>query len=744
MNNRPHNTLNNQLNMISLFTGAGGLDIGFEQVGFTSLFASDIMPQAETTYTKNSPNTPFIKGDIRLLSNNDILKIIGNKKVDVIIGGPPCQGFSNMGNKNSADPRNYLFENYVRIVNCVQPKCFLFENVKGLYTMFEGRFFEKVVNSFLNIGYNIYYSLIDSSDYGVPQKRERIIIFGTKINRPFLFPQPDNKSFKNLKSYVNVGDAINDLIDKDDSFPNHISLNHNETVVRRYQLIPEGGKLPQPEYLPIEIRRKNFGNTYTRLHRDLVSSTIVPGNNALPIHPTLNRSLTPREAARIQTFPDTYLFVGDRRSQCILVGNAVPPLLAAKLANAVKNHIQGRMYNGISPQGMARVGTLFSRNIVKSMNNNSRANLKCVDLFSGVGGFTQGLESAGLECVLGVDNDKYAVEAYKRNHSHECLQLDLSLEKNQVVIVEKIINEKVNLVVGGPPCQGFSIFGNRRFVNTRNHDLKNDKRNNLVFAFANIVVKSGVEWFIMENVPGILSAHGGSYVDEIKKFFLEHGYKTEDKVINAANYGAPQLRKRFILFGTKTSLMIPFPKPKFFENPESWQHAYRTVGEVLNDLSDEATLGKYKNHIAPSHSPIIAERFSYIKEGEKLDVDKLPNHLKNGTKTGKPISNYSHVFKRLHRNKPSGTIVPGHNALPVHPTLNRTLTIREAARIQTFPDSYEFVGPIINQCLQVGNAFPCIVAQMFGERLRTIINMGWNTKTTTNYAKYSMLEEEQI
>ena len=131
------------------------------------------------------------------------------------------------------------------------------------------------------------------------------------------------------------------MIKKDEKFPNHIALNHNDIVVRRYELIPEGGKLPKPENLPIEIRRKNFGNTYTRLHRKEVASTIVPGNNALPVHPVLHRSLTPREAARIQTFPDYFIFRGDRRSQCILVGNAVPPLLAAKLAQSVYDFING-------------------------------------------------------------------------------------------------------------------------------------------------------------------------------------------------------------------------------------------------------------------------------------------------------------------------------------------------------------------------------------------------------------------
>lgn len=733
--------MNNKHYYISLFTGAGGLDIGFKEAGFKGLLASDIMPQARDSYSLNFPDEPYLLEDIRKLSISDIKKYIGSKSVDVIIGGPPCQGFSNMGNKNSADPRNMLFESYVKIVDAIRPKCFVFENVKGLFTMFEGRYFEQVVNAFMAIGYNLHYSILDTSNYGVPQKRERIFIVGTTSEGQFLFPEHSCSSYGKIKAFKNVGEAINDLVDKGEEFPNHIPLNHSDIVIRRYQLIPEGGKLPKPEELPEDIRRKNFGNTYTRLHRKEVSSTIVPGNNALPVHPILNRSLTPREGARIQTFPDTYVFSGDRRSQCIQVGNAVPPLMAAKIADCVRHFIEGDSYCGIMPDKSFYAKKDLGVSLRKERKS-MRATLKFGDLFCGAGGFTQGLEQAGLECVLGAEFNDYAVEAYCKNFSHECLQIDLSTEENQILVAEKLKEAKVDLVVGGPPCQGFSIFGNRRFVNTKNHDLTKDQRNNLVYAFANIVVRSETPWFIMENVPGILSAHNGEYVNTIEQYFKEHGYRTEHRVINAADYGAPQLRRRFILIGTKTDMAFPFPKAKYFETPESWQHPYRTVEEVLTDLADESTLGKLKNHRAPSHSKVVSERFSYIPEGGKMDVDALPEHLKLGTKTGKPVANFSHVFARLDRKKPSCTIVPGHNALPVHPTLNRTLTVREAARIQTFPDDFEFVGPIINQCLQVGNAFPCIVAQTFGERLRTVVNKEWSSDSATHLAKKSMLEEE--
>ena len=730
-------------NVISLFTGAGGLDIGFKEAGFNVIFASDIMQQAKESYNYNYPKTKYLLKDICQVSSEEIKQNIDYRTVDVIIGAPPWQGFSNMGNKNSADPRNLLFENYVRIVNDLQPSCFLFENVKGLYTMFEGRFFKKVVQSFLSIGYNIHFSLINSANYGVPQKRERVIIVGTRIDKPYKFPSYNLDCFGSLKAFKNVGEAINDLMNKGEEVPNQIALAHSEKVIRRYQFIPEGGKLPKPEELPVEIRRKGFGTTYVRLHREKLSPTIVPGNNALPVHPVLDRSLTPREAARIQTFPDSYIFKGDRRSQCIQVGNAVPPLLAAKLAKSVAMFIDGKDYDGILPDKSYYVKSMELYKEEFKDKEGKRATLKFGDLFCGVGGFTQGLEQAGLQCVLGVDFNEWAVDAYKKNFTHECLQLDLSTSENQKMVAEKLKEAKVDLVVGGPPCQGFSIFGKRRFVNTKNHDLTKDKRNDLVFAYAKIVVESGTKWFIMENVPGLLSAHDGEYVKAIVEYFKEHQYRTEYRIINAADYGAPQLRKRFILIGTKTDLVIPFPKAKYFENPASYQKGYRTVGEVITDLADESTLGKIKNHNAPKHNAIVKERFSYIKEGEKMDVSALPERLRLGTKTGKPVSNFSHVFKRLDRNKPSGTIVPGHNALPVHPFLNRTLTVREAARIQTFPDFFEFSGPIINQCLQVGNAFPCIVAQTFGERLRTVINKDWKEGSETDLATYSMIDKKE-
>ena len=201
-------SIDNKFHVASFFSGAGGLDIGFEEAGFKVVFASDIMKESAATYRRNFSEVRFAEKDINLISEGDLISLAQGKTIDIVIGGPPCQGFSNMGNKNSADPRNYLFQSYKNAIRQLKPQCFLFENVTGFKTMFEGRFFEKVINEFLDIGYNIHYSLLNANDYGVPQKRQRIFIFGTKSSSPFYFPPKNSNNYGRLKAFKSVGEAI--------------------------------------------------------------------------------------------------------------------------------------------------------------------------------------------------------------------------------------------------------------------------------------------------------------------------------------------------------------------------------------------------------------------------------------------------------------------------------------------------------------------------------------------------------
>jgi len=328
--------------VVDLFSGAGGLELGFEQANYEIVFSTDIDKHCEQVHLLNRPYIPFFRTDIYEL-DADVLNRYVNKDIDVLVGGPPCQGFSTIGKRVSSDPikrgekdpRNTLFREYVRVLNYINPKIFLMENVLGLLTRDKGKIFEEIKASFNATGYNFDYVILNAADFGVPQIRNRVFFYGARIDVEL---QPPIGTFSEMgeNQWRTVGNAITDIADiAIDENINHVPLKHGVVNIERYKLIPEGGRMPEMD-LPPELYRKNFGNTFKRLHRDRPSLTMVPGHNAFPIHPWLNRSLTVREAARIQTFPDDYIFVGPRDKQCMQVGNAVPPLLA----NAWANHLR--------------------------------------------------------------------------------------------------------------------------------------------------------------------------------------------------------------------------------------------------------------------------------------------------------------------------------------------------------------------------------------------------------------------
>lgn len=336
----------NKYKVMDLFSGAGGFLLGFEKEGFDIILSTDFDEDCEKVHKINRPNIPFVRADIRTLSNEKIDELLNGQTVDVLIGGPPCQGFSTIGNRVSSDPerrtkydpRNDLFREYIRILNHLQPKVFVMENVKGIKTRDGGTIFEEIQRQFKETGYDFNCITLNAADYGVPQYRERVFFYGTRIGVDFEAPIPTHG--ENRNPYNIVLDAIGDLANKGEEVSNHVPLKHGEKNIRRYQLIPEGGRLPEND-LPADLYRKNFGNTFKRLDRNKPSLTMVPGHNAFPIHPWLDRSLTVREAARIQTFPNDYIFSGRRDKQCMQVGNAVP----VQLANAWAKQVKGVLDN---------------------------------------------------------------------------------------------------------------------------------------------------------------------------------------------------------------------------------------------------------------------------------------------------------------------------------------------------------------------------------------------------------------
>jgi DNA (cytosine-5)-methyltransferase 1 len=740
-------TGNDKLTAYALFAGAGGMHLGLESAGIRIAVASDVSPAAERTHFANRPKIPFIREDIRKLTGERLLITADGKRPDIIAGGPPCQGFSTLGDKISGDPRNQLFQEFVRVVSELKPNFLLMENVKSLTTMYQGQFKDYIVQSLEAEGYRVFWSILDAADYGAPQHRQRVIFFGTRHNAPFEFPRPTHGP-NAKKPYVTVRQAISDLERMGSEIANHCALNHSARVIERYKLIPEGGRLPPPEQLPKHIRRGNFGNTYKRLHRDRPSLTMVPGNNAFPIHPTLNRSLTPREAARLQTFSDDIVFVGDRRNQCILVGNAVPPVLARALGKSVIRHVnqkgaKDRSRNEIRREA-PKSAPSAANDAPKIRVGKNNTDHGFIDLFCGAGGITIGMEKAGWRPLLGVDWNKFAASTHRLNFpAVPHLTLDLSNEGALGEVSRHVHTSEVGVICGGPPCQGFSMFGKRRFVNTRGYDPRGDDRNRLVFAFVEAVREIQPRWFVMENVPGLVNLDGGIFLKALLKEFKKAGFcNVEARILNAADYGVPQLRRRLLIIGNRTGHIIPWPKKKFFAAPKEWQDAYRTVDEVISDLSSEQSEKRYSCHVPMRHKPLLVERYKYIPEGGRLDVSALPAHLKVGYRTAE-VKNYSHVFKRLHREKPSITMVPGHNAFPIHPWLNRALTVREAARIQTFPDSVQFLGSRQEQCIQVGNAFPPLLAEVIGNNIRKAEKNDWYPGRVPRSAYYALVEQQE-
>lgn len=349
--------------------------------------------------------------------------------------------------------------------------------------------------------------------------------------------------------------------------------------------------------------------------------------------------------------------------------------------------------------------------------------MNAIDLFAGAGGLSIALKNSGFNIVMANEIEP----RYAQTHSYNFPDVPLiQKDINEVTaddLRQAIGDQEVDLVVGGPPCQGFSVFGNRRFVNTKEYDPHQDPRNFLVYQYIRIVKELRPKFFFMENVKGFTNLDKGLFVEEVKKQFKELGY--EDiwcEVVCAADYGVPQDRHRMFMIGNRIGVKFEKPTPTHFPPDSGKTPTYVTVGDAILDLMGKEN--QVENHVPLKHKPIVEARYGYVKEGCKLNLEDLPPELavatRKDSKTG-IVSNYSHVFKRLDRNKISTTMVPGHNAFPIHPILNRTLTAREAARIQTFPDNHVFFGTRQEQCIQVGNAVPPKMAEPFMQKISDYI-----------------------
>lgn len=336
-----------QLKIIDCFCGAGGLSLGFEKVGFKVVYAFDSDEAAIETYKHNPQyhHGPAFVRNVYNVSKKSIEEDLGHElgDIDVVIGGPPCQGFSVQRRGDDNDPRNNLVLEYIRMILDIKPQFFVMENVGGLLSPRGLPYYNKLVKTLEEAGYTIQKEKLTASDFGVPQGRKRVFIVGKRITDDvvlFSFPKPNGDLERTVR------DAIADLMDKNENdIPNHKSDKLSPKNLQRIKAITEGqGRDSLPEELQLECHKKNTVHrhldTYGRMAWDKPSPTITARFDSFSRgrfgHPVLDRTITLREGARLQTFPDDFEFLGSKVEVARQIGNAVPPVLAEKVAEKVK------------------------------------------------------------------------------------------------------------------------------------------------------------------------------------------------------------------------------------------------------------------------------------------------------------------------------------------------------------------------------------------------------------------------
>jgi DNA (cytosine-5)-methyltransferase 1 len=343
---------------LDLFCGIGGLSLGLQRAGLLPLGGIDSWDEALATFARNHPGIRFLRADLTVLTLAQIESAFGvtADAIDVIVGGPPCQGFSTVGKRDVDDPRNRLWQNFHGLVNAIRPAYVVVENVEGLNVMKNGGIRDRLIEEFNAIGYLMKAKLLRAADYGVPQLRKRMIFLGwlEGLAEPS-FPR------RNCDSHVTVADAIFDLPPLApgerrtvyEAFPrtayqvarrkgctvlhNHEAANHPARLVEVLEHIPDGGNRKS---IPDHLQPKSgFHNSYARLASwkpaIAVTSNMRKPSSARATHPNQHRGLTVREGLRLQSFDDDFVVLGSRTSQYLQVGNAVPPLLAFAVGREV-------------------------------------------------------------------------------------------------------------------------------------------------------------------------------------------------------------------------------------------------------------------------------------------------------------------------------------------------------------------------------------------------------------------------
>ena len=321
------NSIRAEYSFLDLFSGAGGISMGAKLAGLKKLASIEIDKDASNTIKKNFPESHHFEMPIQNLIVDSLDSVLKGEKVNIIFGGPPCQGFSVAGLRKPDDPRNQLFKEYVRIVKHIEPDFVVVENVPGILTMENGKVYQELIKQFADVGYpNMTVRILESATFGVPQLRTRAIFIGNRLGIKNPYPQ----EIFSKDNYKTIEDAIEDLkyVPRDSTI-NHEWTKHSKNIEDKIALIPPGGSLYE-----------SFRDAYKRQYKGVPSMTVKENHGGCHVHYELNRVLSAREMARLQTFPDDFIFCGTFKRAYWQIGNALPCLMATHISKAIIKKLQ--------------------------------------------------------------------------------------------------------------------------------------------------------------------------------------------------------------------------------------------------------------------------------------------------------------------------------------------------------------------------------------------------------------------
>lgn len=696
------------VDVVDFFCGCGGMSWGFKNtrqshLAYNVLAGIDISEHALKSYAANIGARALSMNVFKVAENPESLldqipELIGARDHPLLfVGCAPCQGFSPHRKKDPRDDeRNNLMLAFSKICEFYNPDIVVMENVPEILSGKYDHYYSRVKETLERSGYKINESVLDLSLYGVPQRRRRALILASKKS---VIPMPE--PVFSPKNVPTVRDAISHLneINAGETDANdvmHRAPNHIPRIIEKIKNIPPDGgdrrALPDSHQLDchskVDVSKTpGFTDVYGRLRWDTPSVTITAKSSTPScgrfLHPEQHRNISVREAAILQGFPQSYKFVGPFAQCYRQVGEAVPPLFARFVAKRILDHL--------NPQRPLLWPALKKHKIIED-HTRGDDDLLVIDSFCGAGGISLGFEWAGFETAYAFDVDDDAIATFRKNIADQAEVRDVRSKEVRAAIL-KAVNNNRYVLVGGPPCQGFS---------QQRRGEVNDPRNNLVLAYAELIRDLGQApptAVVLENVTYLDSPRGRDILTSFINTLEDEGYTVQRFNMNSAAYGVPQLRNRIVLVALKREL-----DGGRLESIDAITDAvWPTVGDVLRGLPDTH---KISNHEPSLEGAINRRRISFVDMGGgRLSIPmelQLPCHQK--------YNGHLDVYGRLDWFGQARTITGGFDSFTrgefAHPFLQRSITHREAARIQGFPDYFEFAGNRTAVRRQIGNAVP--------------------------------------